>query len=299
MNLELATVSSRQYSETVKQFYVIDSCDTLEYLQYQFCDRFGEPHRTAAYHWSVNGTKLVVLVHGYLDNAAYLKPLQRWFLAKGFDLLCIELPGHGESSGARGDIAHFNVYQDVYQAIFPRIFELSYDEFVFYGHSTGNVGIIELLLDHHPHRFSQIIMATPLIRSWQWSLSTFAWRIAGRMVKKIPRRSLQGCDPEYQCLRKLDGNLNRFAPTHWFSCLQQWNKMLEVDSRTALQPIDVIFAGKDTVIDTAFNKNFIEARFKNAQIVTVEGSDHILHYEKLPVRNHFFGVLQSLLFSVQ
>ena len=227
------------------------------------------------------------MVHGYVDNCGQIKPLERWFLQEGFDVLCLELPGHGNSSGKRADIAEIGVYAEIYRDIFPKVFQLKYDSVSFYGHSTGNIGMIEYLLDGREHRFDKIIMATPLIRSYLWGLSRFGYNLSYWFLKSYPRRPFFIQDPEYKKLKKLDPKPIRTVPAHWFYELMVWNEGLLRDERLSDEAVHVIFADADTVIDFEFNKKFIEERFSKSTISVISDSDHLLHYQKDVVKKKF------------
>lgn len=275
--------------------YQRDGAAHLQAFFYSVSDRFQTSHQIAAYRWSNANRRLVFMVHGYADNCGYLKPLQLWFLGRDYDVLCVELPGHGNSSGKRADIASMYVYLDIYRAIFPQLFALHYESFIFYGHSTGNVGMIEYLLDRHRHRFDHIIMATPLIRSYLWGVSRGSHRLLGAFVKQLPRRNLARKHPEYQALAPFDPAPIDAVPLNWFARLIAWNEALASDTRVADDPVTAIFAAKDTVIDSQYNRRFLQQRFYNLRSDTVAGSDHVLHYADSSARQAFYLILDNAL----
>ncbi|SMF41075.1 Lysophospholipase, alpha-beta hydrolase superfamily [Alteromonadaceae bacterium Bs31] len=289
------SMSAEETPVVASSLYGIDSASQYTPLFFELVDRHEQTHTIAAHHWRKPSKKLAVLAHGYLDNCGYLKPVNRWFLQQKFDVICVELPGHGNSSGARADIDDMLVYFDVYKSIFPKLFEMDYQAFVFFAHSAGNVGMTEYLLDQNPHQFDHIFMAAPLIRSKHWELSVFAYNAAHEFVSSVPRRTQHKDIPEYQALLKHDPSPIKWSPLNWFASLQRWNTSLENDKRIAKDKITVMFAEDDSVIDTEFNKAFIEKRFPNAEIHVFEGSDHMLHYEEEAIRDNFFKTIENRL----
>jgi len=290
--IAIASISRPIYATA---FYAVENAKHARSYFYQVEDRFLKIHDIAAHRWSNNKQKLAVLSHGYLDNCAYFKPMVRWFLDQDYDVLCLELPGHGKSSGQRADISSMLVYEDVLLFTLPKIFELNYEEFVFFGHSTGNVGITEYLLNKQPHQFEHIVLAAPLIRSYMWDISVFTYRAFGGLFKRIPRRTLHDDKPEYTALTALDPHLIKSAPTTWFDALIDWNRNLENDDRVSSETITVFFAEQDTVIDTEYDRAFYAQHFPNADIIIIPGADHMLHYEEPPIRNAFFTQLKNAL----
>ncbi len=275
--------------------YGISTASFYSPMVFRMEDRHSQAHTIAAHYWSNENDKLAVVAHGYMDNCGYLKPVNRWFLQQGYDVICIELPGHGNSSGARADIDDMLVYLDVYTSIFPALFKMHYQGFVFFGHSTGNVGMVEYLLEGEAHAFDTVIFATPLIRSHMWDLSVFAYNTLGSFVSHVPRRKLHKDVPEYQALLKHDPAPIKSSPLNWFASLQRWNTSLTSDTRLSQEPVTIIFAGEDSVIDTKYNQSFLQKHFPNASIHVFAGSDHMLHYEQAPIKSAFFSYIQQQL----
>ncbi|MFP5386754.1 MAG: alpha/beta hydrolase [Bacteriovoracia bacterium] len=294
MKILLLTLLSFTNLSLASTFYEIKEAESYTPYFYSVSTS-SEQHRIAAHLWSNNNKKLLVLVHGYLDNCAYPKPLQRWFLTQGHDVLCLELPGHGESTGGRADISAMEEYYQIFQLIFPQVFALHYRSFSFFAHSTGNVGMIELLLRNEEHKFENIIMATPLIRSYLWKLSRFGHRVFGKILRRVPKRPASLDDPEYKRLAKLDPKPFKSVPLNWYKQLIKWNEILSEDSRSSQENVSVIFGSEDKTIDFPFNKRFMEQRFPNAEINVIRGSGHTLHYQKEEYRNEFFKILKNIL----
>lgn len=277
------------------EMYHIKEASSYQSYFYEVKDSKNNDYSIAAHLWSNQNEKLMLVQHGYLDNCAVLKPLERWFLLQGYDVLCLELPGHGNSSGKRADISHISAYYETFQSILPQVFQLKYTSFSFYGHSTGNVSMIESLLNRDTYPFKKIIMATPLIRSYLWDLSKFGQRILGNYIQNLPKRPNGIKDPEYLAINSLDPKPFKTVPSHWFHELVKWNNDLLDDTRVVNDKIYVLFGTNDTVIDTSFNRSFMMKHFPGATFMSIQGSGHILHYEKESVRKEFYATLQRIL----
>ncbi len=258
-------------------------------------DRFGNDFRIAAHRWSEGYDRVVVLVHGYAANCAYMKPLQRWFLARRFDVICLELPGHGQSSGAPADIPDMLSYADIYRDVIPQLALQSFKQRVFVAHSTGSVGIIEQMLDGDALPLDHIIMVTPLVRSAMWDVSNIAYTLVGGLIDTVPRRKQRVDDPEYHRLLANDPRPIDWLPLHWFGELAEWNETMREDPRRSSRPVTLVFADQDTVIDTDYNRRFLESRFDNAETFIVEGAGHIVYYAEKAPRQQFFAIIATVL----
>lgn len=281
-------------STNLEKFYHIDIASHYERRVIQSTSTLGSSHEIMTHHWSSGNNKLMVMAHGYIDNCGYVKPLQVWFLNNGYDVLCIELPGHGLSSGERADIEDFKIYGDVYLAVFNDL-PTGYETYNFYAHSTGAVGMMDILLDEKEHPFKKIIFAAPLVRSHLWELSNFGMRYFGFLLKRLPTRRLSLKDESYRELLDLDPTLIKSTPKNWFKQLVKWNKRIEASKRKSNEEIVAIFAGEDTVIDQEYNEMFYRRSFDNIKVYNLPKSDHAFHYESDFNKTLFYTYLSASL----
>ena len=274
-------------------FYQVNGAKTYEQEKI-YIEGIKNSYQVATHFYSNGNSELVYFSHGYLDNCGYTKPYIRLFLENGYDVFCSELPGHGLSTGSRGDIDDFNSYKGVVHEVL-RFLPSHYSKYHFVGHSTGNFGMMTYLLDGNKNPFDNIIMAAPLVRSYLWDLSRLGINLFGRFIKKLPRRDVIGDIPEYLELKKLDPAYIEKVPTHWAKELMDWNKNYSYQSQSSDVPIKLIFANKDTVIDWKYNRKFFQDHFPNNSIYVIKGSGHILHYEIETIKTEFFRELLSSL----
>lgn len=258
-----------------------------------FDDRYAVTHQLAVHRWANGNTNLLFMAHGYADDCGYGKPIQNWALAHQLDVVCLDLPGHGLSSGARADISSMLVYEDAFKAVFPIIAEMPYQRRYFLGHSTGNVGMLEMLLNHEPIPFDEVIMATPLVRSKHWGLTRVLDAAFGWAIETTPRGEVAKGEV-YDEIAAQDKNRIEKIPMTWLDALIQWNKQLKRDQRRSDTNIHVIFAESDSVIDTKYNKKFIDTHFSNASFTEIAESDHMVFFEKEHPRKMFFQTLGEI-----
>jgi len=256
-------------------------------------------YKVATHTWTSSGNKkLFVTVHGYLDNCVYLQNLHRRLLSRGFDVYCYDLPGHGMSSGTpRGDIDHFSSYKVAAEkAIDAR--PLDYSHVYFFSHSTGSVGLTQLLLEGWKSPFEKIIFVSPLIRSYLWKLSTWAYQTPlGNFIKFLPTRRISLND-EFNAIVKNDPFPITKLPVHWYGELVNWNKSLErIKPYGGSEKLFTIFAEKDTVIEAEYSQRFYSKNFPKVEVKVIKKSEHVPYYEIKPIQDifydHFFNLLEQ------
>ncbi|MEO6036972.1 MAG: alpha/beta fold hydrolase [Saprospiraceae bacterium] len=106
-----------------------------------------------SYHWRGSGDT-VLLVHGWESNAARWQRLVRQLLAKGFDVVAVDGPAHGQS-GSR----EFNVplYAEMLEAVVEH-----YQPQHLVGHSIGGFASLFLLSEGHAPSVQQLaLLGTP------------------------------------------------------------------------------------------------------------------------------------------
>lgn len=279
---------------SIDKLYHVENAQSYQQKNYELTDRFKHKQNIATHLWSNKNSKLMVVAHGYGDNCGYVKPIHKWLLENNYDVFCIELPGHGESSGARADIYRIEVYQDVFSHMITKASKLPYKQFDYYGHSTGNIGLTLMLLDGEKHPFNKIVMAAPLIRSYLWKISKLGLKIFGRIIKRLPRRNKSKNIPAYKKIAQYDPKPIKTIPTNWPIQLINWNTRLAKLKATSYEKISFIFGNKDTIIDYAYNKKFMQKHFPQSDFYILKGSDHVFHYEKKTIQEKFYSHLAQV-----
>ena len=282
------------YQPNTEKFYEVEESKSYERVEYSVKDYSSYVHKVMGHYYKADNRKLAYVVHGYNDNCGYTKPIHKFFLKNGYDVLCIEMPGHGLSSGKRADIKRFSIYGEVYEELFKRI-PKNYDYYQYYSHSTGSVGMIQLLLQEKSIPFDNVIFGAPLIRSYRWDMSRKLMGLLDPVINYFPVRRPSIVRDYYRELMIYDPSLNQWLPKNWFYQLQNWNNELIESAEKSSFPIKVIFAENDGVIDTEYNHRFLKSRFENASFHILNDSGHVFHNEIDKVRDNFFKELKGLL----
>jgi len=111
-----------------------------------------------------NVRAVIILVHGLGEH---VKRYTHWidmFAAKGIGFLGVDLPGHGQSDGKRGNIRNYSITNEMldimiseYKKTFPGI------PVFLYGHSLGGGIVLEFILRRKPE-ITGAIITSPWLR---------------------------------------------------------------------------------------------------------------------------------------
>lgn len=109
--------------------------------------------RNTKIHFEAKGTgEPVVLLHGFLASKEIWQETATRFSTDAY-CIAIDLPGHGNS----GNFSEIHSMEDMAEAVFRVLQELSVSEANFIGHSMG--GYVALsILEKHPHMVKQLML---------------------------------------------------------------------------------------------------------------------------------------------
>lgn len=231
-----------------------------------------------------------VILHGYMGNAGHYAPMANILLASGVEVILLDLPGHGLSSGARNTIESFHDYGDSLAALLPRIIPESGDGLPLFGigHSTGCSAFVDLL-GRHPAaaaQFDRLVFAAPLVRISDWDLKLTAINLLVHGTIGLPRGpfvssgsianeefrdfQMQG-DPLYTSI---------FDPT-WVHALDRWNEEVAAWQNPAWAgKILVVQGTSDDVVDWPWNLERLKALLPQLEKELFPGLSHNILQEK-------------------
>lgn len=239
--------------------------------------------------------KLMITIHGYADNCGYMKFIHQFLWNKGFSILCIELPGHGLSSGDRATIDSFDTYEKIISLI-PKKYFNAYKTVNFLAHSTGTVSLLMHLQAKKKNPFSKTILLSPLVRSKYWYPSTLALPLLKFFTDTIPRSDKS--EPKHHMYRDMIKNdphaITRIS-LDWFSKLRMWNKKISKYKLKYDDELFVIFSEDDEVIDITYNMKFYKEYFPKADFTLIKNATHHMDYSHSEVQKIFYKKLDQIL----
>ncbi len=141
---------------------------------------------------------LVAIVHGLGEHSGRYAALASKLVGARFTVVALDLPGHGETTGPRGDLPWDKVRDQVLPAMFTAARGMPGQPLelpvVLIGHSMGGL----MALDHalaHPKPISALVLSAPALRTPMppW------WKLAMAQVARLATPTAgfpNGLDPE-------------------------------------------------------------------------------------------------------
>jgi len=229
----------------------------------------------------------VVLLHGYLNHAGQFKHLIRQLLKENYAVALYDLPGHGLSTGPRGQIDDFAQYTNTLNDFIETINTLTKGPYHLVGFSTGAGIAVDYLLNTEKPVFDKVVLAAPLIRNNAWKASKTGCEFYSKFsqtVPRIPRKN--SSDKEFlRFNRELDVLHGRSVGLKWVKALHDWNDRI-IELPPVEKPVYIIQGDKDTTILWKYNTKFLKKKFINARLEMVKNARHELFNEAQNIREH-------------
>ncbi len=251
---------------------------------------------------------LIAVVHGLGEHTGRYAALASDLVQRGFTVAALDLPGHGEAPGARGDAPSWIMMRD---QVVPAILTAAHglpgqprsQPALLLGHSMGGVLALDYALAH-PQRLVAVVASAPALRTtmppwWKLTLANVA-RITtpaagfpnGLDVNGISR------DPEVLRLRAQDTLVHdRITPRLYFDFNEARQRVLR-EARRLQIPALLMQGTADRVVDPRGAAEFVAAAPAGlARLVTLPDGYHEIFND--PVRpaalNELTGWLDSVL----
>jgi acylglycerol lipase len=202
---------------------------------------------------------LVAVVHGLGEHCARYAALAADLVQARFSVVALDLPGHGEAPGPRGDVASWaQLREQVVPAMFTALRGLPGQPMdlphVLFGHSLGGV----LALDYaiaHPRTIVAVVAAAPGLRSamppwWKLALGHAArFTAPGTGFAHGLDESGMSRDPEVLALRRQDPRVHdRISPRLYFSFNEARQRVLR-EARLLHVPTLLLQGMGDRIVD--------------------------------------------------
>lgn len=220
--------------------------------------------------WQPRGT--VFLFHGYANDSSHMTGLAGALLERNWAVVLVDLPGHGLSTGVRGDVVTFFDYGDTVQIVLDWVLS-EFDDtlpppFMAFGHSTGALALIDYSLRYR-NRFSRFVFYAPLVRTVWWNTARLGSTLAGPFVKTLRAFSVSPLGL-------------RVFPVHWFNELVAWESWARKKDSIPLPPTRIIQPEQDDVVDSGYNFRFLRDRAPELELLSIEGLSHYATDARIP-----------------
>ncbi|WP_280771885.1 alpha/beta fold hydrolase [Salipaludibacillus daqingensis] len=238
---------------------------------------------------------MVLFVHGYLDHSGGLSRTVNELLANGYDVVTLDLPGHGFSQGESGTVATFDKYVDAVEIGYQFICDMFMPTKLFgVGHSTGGA-ILFHAVSEEKVELKRLVLVAPLYFPFRWNLVKGAIRMVGKVIPKQKRRFKKNShDQAYQKFIKQDPLQVKWLKTDWLRAMEEWHKHI-IYCSTLKTPVYFIQGGKDTTVDYKKNVLFYKQKCHHLQIAFFPAGRHQLLNEHDEIRHLVYERMTSFL----
>lgn len=275
--------------------YRLDFANQLTGSQHRFgyVDIDGYQLATHYYLPAEKARGTVLALHGYFDHSGLNRNLIEFCLQRQYAVLTFDLPGHGLSTGGKGEIDDFLEYVQVL-AHYVRLCKFNGIQQPLYltGISTGGAIIMEYLAEHQftaeTNPFASIVLLAPLVRPVQWHSILVKYQFMRLFVSSVERSFVESShDRQFlHFLEHSDPLQNRRVAASWIGALIRWVKRFK-RARIALSPA-VIQGGEDETIDWRYNLKMIRRNFVEPSVHFIPEARHHLVNESEEIRRKVF-----------
>jgi len=238
-----------------------------------------------------------IIVHGYYDHVGLYGHLIRYCLARNLNVVSLDLPGHGLSSGERASIMTFDEYvQALVQAI-ERVKPYLPKPWYLFGQSMGGAIAMELLLGQEAElghqEFDEVVLLAPLVRPHRWPLGRVFYHLVKPFVATRPRSFSENSeDLEFlKFLREKDALQADVLPVQWVTAMVQWMNRFKGYHDKSFSPL-IIQGQNDSTVDWRYNMKQLEKQFQPRIHYIPEGRHHLVN-ESEAVREKMFQHLDQ------
>lgn len=245
-----------------------------------------------------NVKKTVLILHGYNDHVGLYRHCIKVLLSANYNVLAIDLPGHGLSSGEQAAITSFADYRQVVHDLLAKLPADVSESLSLLGQSTGAAIATDYVLHYPKHRFQKVVLLAPLVRPAHWQLIRVQLFLGGAFIQKVKRVFRQNCD-NVQFLRfiKYEDPLQpRYVKVSWVKALRDWHQVL-ANTEPCDIPCLMIQGEADTTVAWRYNLKALKQKLLNTKVVMLPKAKHHLVNEKEVIRQQVFTAMVDFLDS--
>lgn len=258
-------------------------------------------YRIATHVWiSSEATCNILVVPGLFDHAGLFLDVIHALLKEQYNVVVIDLPGHGLSSGPAAAINNFDEYG---QLISECLAALSTDlpkPWHALGQSTGCAGIMNYLLRSPPAgstaiqlssipsnrrvTLEKVVLLAPLLRPVHYGIVRLAYRLLSSFVKHIKRNFTRNSHDSafLSFIEQKDPLQPRFISVAWVGAMVRWAEEFvdkpTTDTSTHV-PMLIVQGTDDQTVDFEYNIPHIKSKFPVCDVAYVGGAMHHLARE--------------------
>ncbi len=245
---------------------------------------------------------VICLVHGLGEHSGRYQDWADRLIAAGYAVFAIDLRGHGQSAGARGDVLSFDHFADDLDLMLEQAQNDFSERPVFlYGQSMGGMLTLFYLIQRRP-QISGAIITSPFLHSVfdLRKVQILMAKVLGRIIPHMSissRLEVEGLsrDPAVIAAYRHDPLIHdRISARFGKACLQAISYIFEHASEIKA-PLLLMHGTEDRINFASGTKKIAALLTNDCTLKLWEGLYHELHNE--PEKDQVFDYLQSWLES--
>lgn len=281
LDIEKLSSENALVNEYLK-FYDLDLKKYFDNLSHLFGKIDYKSYSVACHFFKLNtAKKTCFLVHGYMDHSGLYTKLIRDLLLQNYNVVIIDLPGHGLSGGDRADIENFDIYVDTIKTVIDFFKKRNFNPSVIVGQSMGGAIVMDYIFresklsDYIP--FERVILFAPLVRIYSWYRLYLATTIFVKFIKKIKREFNKNSHDEnfLSFIQNDDPLQSKKLPIRWVASMFSWEKKFQRFDSIDINCM-VIQGDDDDTVDWKYNIKVITEKFLGASIEIIPKAKHHL-----------------------
>ena len=238
----------------------------------------------------------VIVVHGYMDHIGLYGHLIRHLLARQLTVVCLDLKGHGLSSGAACSITDFGDYVAQVQSVITLCQAHFAGPLHGIGQSMGGSVLMKHCLNqsaHNAYPFTSLTLLAPLLKPADWGKNRRLYYFSRWFVKSIKRVFRPSSrDIEFLAfLREQDPLQPTRVPLDWVGAMDQWISEFAQANKVDY-PVHIIQGDNDKTLDWKYNLSQFRLTFNALQVSIIKRANHHLVNEEKTLRESIFAKIE-------
>ncbi|MBU9721407.1 MULTISPECIES: alpha/beta hydrolase [Bacillaceae] len=230
-----------------------------------------------------NPTATVYFVHGYLDHSGGLSRTVNDLMRKNYQVVTVDLPGHGFSEGEEGVVSSFEDYLIAVKEGFRSIENLCKTSIYGLGHSTG-AALLFHASSEKKISLDGLILVAPLFHPFQWTLFKGFLLMIGKVFSQKKRAFKKNSnDRMYRKFVMKDPLQVKVLKSAWVRAMHEWQADIN-ECPDCDMPVYYMQGTRDTTLDWRRNIAFYLEKCPSIQIALFEKGRHQLLNERTEIR---------------
>ena len=256
-----------------------------------------EDHQTVIMSWEpTKSLGTVIIVHGYMDHTGLYGHLIRHLLGRQLSVVCLDLKGHGLSSGAACSITDFGDYVAQVQSVIALCQEHFRGPLHGIGQSMGGSVLMKHCLNqsaHNAYPFASLTLLAPLLQPVDWKKNRRLYYFSRWFVKSIKRVFRPSSwDIEFLAfLRDQDPLQPTQVPLDWVGAMDRWISEFAQSGKMDY-PVHIIQGDNDKTLDWEYNLSQFRLKFDALQVSIIKRANHHMVNEEETLRDNIFAKIK-------